>query len=284
MTESDLARAESKLGPLPPAYRRFLLEVPAAERREWLPHWYSTVGPLVRRNRGIRRHPEGLTVWHPDGREHPWPADWLLIGDADGERCVFLRPDARGVWEWDHETRAVEQVAKTFAGALTEARKRWKWHGPVAPPPAPEPFTHPTLGALLWHPDYRYWKGQTAAADGRAVSVTLSPPDPADRFGCLDRMAAALPGAVAAEPAVFAAERDAVLRDRLREWEPDRADALTDADIRAQLTWDGLLVSEGRTEFHLHYFYVGGELFDWDMWHVMAAGRLRNDTFTWSYL
>jgi hypothetical protein len=195
MTDAELDEVETALGrPLPADYRQFVRRCPVADWNRYCNYLYVSPKRLIRENQGDPTPHNDIRESDGAGgvRVRTWPTDWTVIGDGDSEWYTFVRPDAPGLWEWDHETREVTQVAASFDEYLEQQREK------IGSPPALKVTRHPTLGELTWNPESRVWRVKVAGANvvlkPKHKNSKSLPPAAAER----------VPAAVAAEPRVFA--------------------------------------------------------------------------------
>jgi hypothetical protein len=127
MTDAELDEVAGALGrALPADYRHFVRSCSDADWQRYCKYLYQSPQNLIRANRDHPRRAPDSNVCTPDGaggvRAQPWPTEWTIIGDADSEWYVFVRPDQPGVWVWHHDTQAVSQAAVSFAEYLEQQR------------------------------------------------------------------------------------------------------------------------------------------------------------------
>lgn len=264
MTETQLDEVEAALGrPLPADYRHFVRTCSKPDWGRYCRHLYSSPKDMIRENRAQCRRAPDSDVREPDGvggvRERPWPTDWTVIGDGDSEWYTFLRPDAPGVWEWQHDTREVDRVAATFDEYLERQRER------IGPPPVLEVTLHPTLGELTWNPERRVW---TALVAG--IRIVLKPWDQ-EREAFLAAAADVVPAALADEPRAFA---DAMLGGgwaEFLEWNDGDDRGLTADTVRSRLSVPTIGVTPGPV---VEYQYYPDEELDFMAFWVKTDARL----------
>jgi hypothetical protein len=257
---------ESRLGPLPPEFRRFMLAATPAERRAFPGGLYG-VGSLIKENTRIRRRPAEYKVIQPDGTAADRPAGWLAVADNGGGDHWFVRADdgGRAVWFWSHESWEARQVAATIAGLLAEAD----------PPRPVETVSHPTLGPVEFGGSSYLVPGPLPVF----VQVGWLHADPARQRAVLDAAAPLIPKAVAAERVVLESALPQVveLQHEPMWWYPD-APKLTAGELRERLTRPSVNVhaerAGGRFRLKLDFVYDGGEPFGWDLVDIETGPRL----------
>jgi hypothetical protein len=240
MTCEMLSEVEAALGrPVPATLRQFVRDCPPAEFRRHFGHFYSRAKDMVRYNRSKTARPRDHMVREPDGAggflpERPWPAEWIVVHDADSEWCTFLRPDDPGVWEWFHDHLEIGRVADSLEAYLADSLAR------KGPPPIIETTFHPTLGELSWNPEAGWWTAQPPGSPG-----VLLYPRGSDRDAFLAAAAVLVPAAVAAESRVFADAMAAGGWAEFLEWKDGDALGLTADTVHGRVTWQSLIVNPG---------------------------------------
>lgn len=211
LTDADLDAAAAALGrPIPETYRRFARECPRAEFHRHFPKFYASAKDLIRFNRGMVRLADERSVTEADGAGgwtpfRPWPPEWLVVGDNDGDYFWFVRPDVDGLWTWEHDGGAVRLVSESLAAALAQAQAA-RGSAPVL-----ETRAHPTLGELAWDAESGYWAGRLGG-----VGLWLRP-GTSERESFLEAAAPLVPALVAAEPGTLRAALDGGARVELLE-------------------------------------------------------------------
>jgi SMI1 / KNR4 family (SUKH-1) len=261
--ESDIAAVETRLGPLPGEFRRFLSVVTPAEWRAFPGVLYG-VGSLLKENTRIRRRPAAYKVIQPDGTAAERPADWLAIADNGGGDHWFVRAEdaGRAVWFWSHESWEARPVASTIADLLTKT------------PRPTETILHPTLGPVEFNGSSYHIPGPLPVY----VQVGWLQVDPAAQCEVLEAAALLIPEALAGERGVLEAALPQLveLQHEPMWWCPD-AVPLTAAQLRERLTRPSVNVhaerETGTPRLNFDFLYEGGEPFGWDMVDI-ATGPL----------
>jgi hypothetical protein len=264
MTDAELDEVEAALDrPLPADYRSFVRTCSVPDRSRYCQYLYVSPKEMIRENQAHPRRSPDSDIREPDGtggvRDRPWPTEWTIIGDGDSEWYTFVRPDAPGVWEWQHDTREVAQVAASFGEYLERQRER------IGPPPVLEVTRHPILGELSWNPERRTWRAEVAG-----VGVFLKPWDE-DRDAFLTAAAGLVPAAVSAGPRVLADAMAAGGWAEFLEWTDGDDHGLTADTARDRLGRPVIGVFPGPV---IEYQYQPDEELDFIAFWVKTDARL----------
>lgn len=228
MTDAQLNEIEAALGrELPADYRHFVRTCPDQVWRRYCSYLYTSPKVMIRENQTHPQRCPDSDVRESDGaggaRQRPWPTEWTIIGDGDSEWYTFLRPDAPGIWEWQHDTQEIAQVAPTFEEFLDRQREK------IGPPPVLEVTQHPMLGELIWNPERRIWRAEVAG-----VPVYLKPwNDNRDSF--LAVASSLVVPAIEAEPSVFATAMTGGGWTEFLEWTDGDDHGLTASTVRTRM-------------------------------------------------
>ena len=129
ITEADVVRIESALkGPLPKAYRKFLLEhsgeVAALEKRSDEAGEF-TVFPWSRADDIIKEHSYDLSFLYLEETNETLEDKVVLVATNGGGDYWFVYRDESkpGIWFYDHETQDVRPRYNTFDDYLAELRQ-----------------------------------------------------------------------------------------------------------------------------------------------------------------
>lgn len=264
MTDAELDEVEDALGrPLPEDYREFARTCSDQDWKRYCRYLYRSPKKMIQENQDHPLRTPDSDVRERDGaggvRVRPWPTEWTIVGDGDSEWYTFVRPDAPGVWEWQHDTREVAQVAPSFAEYFEQQREA------IGPPPELEVTRHPILGELSWDPERRVWDAKIAD-----VKVVLKP-WAEDRVAFLASAAELVPAAVAAERRVLTDAMTAGGWAEFLDWTDGDDRGLTSETVRERLGRPTIVITPGPVA---EYLYQSGVELNYNLFWAKTDASL----------